>query len=69
MAFALLAGQVPVPGSSVSNAVMQPSTAASTSLAVPPQAPAAVLMMASALVWALVRHVASTGAPAFFARA
>jgi hypothetical protein len=69
MAFALLVGQAPLPGSSVRNALTQPSTAASMSLALPGQAPPAVLMVASALVWAFVRQVASTGAAAFFARA
>jgi hypothetical protein len=67
MAFALLAGQVAVPGSSVTNALTQPSTAASMSLALPPQAPSAALMVASALVWAFVRQVASTGTAPFFA--
>jgi hypothetical protein len=69
MAFALLAAQAPLPGSSVKNALTQPSTAASMSLAVPPQAPSALLMVASALVGAFVRQVESTGAAAFFALA
>jgi hypothetical protein len=67
MTFALSAGQAPLPGSSVRNALTQLSTAASMSVAVPAHAPSARLILASVLVCAFMRQVESTLVAAFFA--